>query len=161
MPMLVPFVSPLAGRLPESTGGPYPARGQPNTREPRRILVADDDPTFCECIAVVLSRSGFEVETVADGEEGWRAVRNRRFDLVITDHEMPKMTGLSLIRKIREAPMEAPCILISASLPAPESSLMPLIQPGAVLEKPFVFRSLTKVVFSLLGQDALPEAYSR
>lgn len=126
-------------------------------RGSKRILIADDDSMIRECIALLLSHTGFEVETVRDGEEGWRAVRSAEFDLLITDHQMPNMTGLNLIKKIRAASIEAPCILISAYLPETESALMPLIQPGAILAKPFEFAALIALVESLLRKDA-PQA---
>jgi DNA-binding response OmpR family regulator len=120
----------------------------------KRILIADDDSEIRECIALLLSHTGFKVETVQDGEEGWRAVRRAEFDLLITDHQMPNMTGLNLIMKIREASIGAPCILISGDLPETESALMPLIRPGAILTKPFEFAALIALVQSLLRKDA-------
>jgi DNA-binding response OmpR family regulator len=120
----------------------------------RRILIADDSSEIRESIAIVVTRAGFKTETVQDGEEAWRAICDKGFDLVITDHQMPRMTGLNLIRKVREASIDAPCILISAALPESESTLMPLIRPGAVLAKPFKFETLVKVVHSLLDQGA-------
>ena len=126
----------------------------------KRILVADDDASIRGCIAIVLTRKGFDVETAKDGEEAWTAICKKEFDSVITDHEMPHLTGLNLIRKVRNASNDAPFILISASLPAPESMLIPLIQPGAILSKPFAFGSLIKVVFSLLRQDPPQRAFS-
>lgn len=134
------------------------AKGEDHELESKRILVADDDASIRGCIAILLSRTGFEVETVQDGEEGWRAICNKEFDLVITDHEMPNMTGLNLIRKVREASIGAPCILISSSLPGTESTLMPLIRPGAVLTKPFRLDTLVKVVLSRLEPSTLQAA---
>lgn len=130
----------------------------------KEILVADDDSIIRECIGMLLSDTGFKTEIVQDGEEAWRAISNKKFDLLITDHQMPKMTGLSLIRKVREASIEAPCILISADLPETESTLIPLIKPGAILSKPFKLETLINVVFSLLKQDAFQaplETYRR
>lgn len=78
------------------------------------------------------------------------------YELVITDHQMPKLTGLSLIRRLREVSINAPCILISASLPAPEPTITKLIDPGAVLSKPFKPSDLIETVYSLLRSGASP-----
>jgi DNA-binding response OmpR family regulator len=127
----------------------------------KTILIVDDSPMIRECIAQLVVREGFSAETARNGVEAWSAICNREFDMIITDHQMPKMTGLNLIRKVREASIEAPCILISSELPEAETTLMPLIKPGATLVKPFKFETLVNVMFSLLKQDTLegiPEA---
>jgi DNA-binding response OmpR family regulator len=161
MPMINQSLAPSGRDRPASTRGMSLAKEEPHGLQSKRILVADDDATIRGYISMALSRTGFEVETVKDGEEGWRAICKREFALVITDHDMPKMTGLNLIRKVREASIESPCILISASLPGTESTLMPLIQPGAVLTKPFVFGSLVRVVRSLLKLEAVQVAFAK
>jgi|HubBroStandDraft_1064217.scaffolds.fasta_scaffold55902_1 DNA-binding response OmpR family regulator len=136
--------------------------GSPDGRDPHRlgskkILVVEDSPVLRECIAQLVLREGFCAETARDGAEAWSAICSKEFDMIITDHQMPKMTGLNLIRKVREASIEAPCILISSDLPEPETTLMPLIRPGATVAKPFKFETLMKVVISLLKQGALEE----
>jgi DNA-binding response OmpR family regulator len=123
---------------------------------PGRILVVDDSVEIREYIAKLASREGFVVDTAGDGEEGWRSVCSMGYELMITDHQMPKLTGLSLIRRLREVSINAPCILISASLPAPEPTITKLIDPGAVLSKPFKSSDLIETVYSLLRSGASP-----
>ena len=153
MPMMIQASPTSCSYISAPTGDAALAKRDHCGASSKRILVADDDASIRGCIAIVLTRKGFDVETAKDGEEAWTAICKTEFDLVITDHEMPHLTGLNLIRKVRNASMDAPFILISASLPGPESMLIPLIQPGALLSKPFAFGSLLKVVFSLLRQD--------
>jgi two-component system response regulator AtoC len=160
MPMIDQSLAPPSCDRPAQARELSPAKEEHHGQESKRILVADDDATIRGYISLALSRTGFEVEAVKDGEEGWRALCKRKFALVITDHEMPNMTGLNLIKKVREASIDSPCILISATLPGTASTLMPLIQPGAILEKPFVFASLVKVVRSLLKQEAAQVAFA-
>jgi CheY-like chemotaxis protein len=123
---------------------------------PGRILVVDDNPEIREYIAKLASREGFVVDTAGDGEEGWRSVCSMGYELVITDHQMPKLTGLSLIRRLREVSINAPCILISSSPPEPELAIAKLIDPGAVMTKPFKPRDLMETVYSLLRSGASP-----
>ena len=99
---------------------------------------------------MLVSREGFVADTAGDGEEGWKSVCSTGYELVITDHHMPKLTGLSLITRLREVSIKAPCILISSTLPESESTLTKMIDPGAVLTKPFKPAVLIETVYALL-----------
>ncbi len=121
--------------------GPLPAK---------KILIVNDDASACEMIARTVTRAGFRADVARDGEEGWDALCRRDYDLVITDNELPKLTGVELIERIREISVEPPCILISGSLPGVESIFKSLIHPGAVLGKPFSPTALIEKVYSLL-----------
>jgi DNA-binding response OmpR family regulator len=121
-----------------------------NGQGSKRILVIDDNAEIREFIAKLLSQAGVSADTAGDGEEGWKSVRSTGYEMVITDHQMPKLTGLNFIRRLREDSIEAPCILLSASLPEPKSTLTQLINPGAVLTKPFRPADLLETVYSLL-----------
>jgi two-component system, OmpR family, response regulator len=61
------------------------------------ILVTDDDPTTREMVRGVLKKVGHEVSTAADGMSALRAIQKKKFDLVLLDIWMPKMTGLGLL----------------------------------------------------------------
>jgi DNA-binding response OmpR family regulator len=137
------------------SGNPGPDRDGRRS-SPGRILVVDDSAEIREYIAKLASREGFLVDTAGDGEEGWRSVCSMGYELVITDHQMPRLTGLSLIRRLREVSINAPCILISGSLPEPEPTLIKLIGPGAVLTKPFKPSDLIETVYSLLRSGTSP-----
>ncbi len=62
-----------------------------------RILLVDDDLYVRELNAGVLMRSGYNVETASDGADAWRAIKERDYDLLITDNTMPRVTGMELI----------------------------------------------------------------
>jgi CheY-like chemotaxis protein len=117
---------------------------------PKQILVIDDDKEVRVLVARTVSRAGFRADTAQDGEEGWRALCVTNYDLVITDHEMPNLTGLKLIERMREVSIEPPCILISANLPLPESDLKKIVHRGTVLPKPFSPSELIERVYGLL-----------
>ena len=70
----------------------------------RRILVVEDDGAIRQSNAQVLVRSGYQVDTAEDGAAGWKALHGKEFDLMITDHDMPRLTGLELVKKVRCAP---------------------------------------------------------
>lgn len=68
----------------------------------KRILVVDDSITVREVQKQILRARGYDVETAVDGQDGWRRLGQERYDLVVSDVDMPKMTGLQLIRRIRD-----------------------------------------------------------
>src|SRR5207244_2046636 len=75
---------------------------------PLRILYVDDEPSLRKYGELVLLRSGFVVDTAADGEEAWAALRSREYDLLVTDNHMPNLTGLELIGKMGAAGLRLP-----------------------------------------------------
>jgi len=97
------------------------------------VLVADDEPAVLEVLSQVVEDMGHEVLQARDGEEALGLARDKRPQLVVTDHMMPRLSGLELCRRMRgdEELKHTPVILLSAVLPhgAPEAS--------AFLHKPF------------------------
>jgi two-component system sensor histidine kinase and response regulator WspE len=66
-----------------------------------RALVVDDSATVREVERQILVRMGFEVATAVDGMDGWNALRAGRFDLVVSDIDMPRMNGIEFVRTLR------------------------------------------------------------
>ena len=67
-----------------------------------RILLVEDDEDTRYALAMLFEMEGFEVITASDGEEAYYYAVNERPDLIVTDINMPKIDGLSLIKMIRE-----------------------------------------------------------
>lgn len=67
----------------------------------KRILVIDDSITVREIERRLLQNNGYEVDVAINGIDGWNALKTNRYDLVITDFDMPKMNGLELVRQIK------------------------------------------------------------
>jgi DNA-binding response OmpR family regulator len=114
------------------------------------ILLVDDDPTVRGTMAFVLKRAGYRVGCAEDGEAGWHALCADPSDLLITDYEMPKLTGLELLRRVRAVSRRLPAILISGCPPRGEPDLESLLHPGAVIPKPFSVCALLAKVRELL-----------
>lgn len=111
-------------------------------------------------IASLLRMSGYRVDTAGDSGAGLIQVCFNSYDLLITEHDMPNLTGLDLLRRIRACPLYLPAIMISGFIPWEESDLDCVLRPGAVLEKPFSFGSLLTKVHEFLhgNQDGSPFA---
>jgi DNA-binding response OmpR family regulator len=117
-----------------------------------RILLADDDIYILELNTGVLIRSGYDVDTAADGVDAWQALKTRRYDLLITDNKMPRMTGLELIKKLRSEEMNLPVILVSGTMPTEELISHSWLQIDATLPKPFTFTELLDTVKKALRE---------
>jgi len=82
--------------------------------EKRRALVADDNNLIREMIAEFLSSIGIEVTAAKDGKEAFTLFKNRKFDMVITDIEMPEMDGISFLKEIRKVDNVVPVLILSS-----------------------------------------------
>ncbi len=102
-----------------------------------RIAVLDDEARMAEVIAMVLRREGHEVEPFRDGALALAALRERPFDLLLTDLRMPAPDGLAVLRDALAIDRELPVILITAH--GSVSSAIEAIRHGAYdyVEKPF------------------------
>jgi DNA-binding NtrC family response regulator len=102
-----------------------------------RIAVLDDEERMAEVIAMVLRREGHEVEPFRDGSAALAALRERPFDLLLTDLRMPAPDGLAVLRDALAIDRELPVILLTAH--GSVSSAIEAIRHGAYdyVEKPF------------------------
>ncbi|MFM0402411.1 hybrid sensor histidine kinase/response regulator [Paraburkholderia aspalathi] len=84
-------------------------------RVTRRVLVVDDSLTVRELERKLLATRGYDVTIAVDGMDGWNAVRGERFDLVITDIDMPRMDGIELVTLIKRDPQlqSLPVMIVS------------------------------------------------
>ena len=83
---------------------------------PQLALVADDNAALARVISFTLKKNGFDVRQAADGAEAWEYAQEEAFDLVVTDQQMPEMTGLELTTRLRESEThrETPIVLLTA-----------------------------------------------
>lgn len=85
------------------------------TKEPKQILVIDDDRAIRESIAFFLQQEGHRVTACADGEEGVQRFETAMFDLVITDIMMPRQDGLGAIIQMQQINPDIKVIAISGA----------------------------------------------
>lgn len=116
----------------------------------RRILVVDDDPDIRHLMAEVLLGTGYAVEVAENGVRAWNALHLHRFDLVVTDQEMPGMTGTQLVSKLRLAGFHMPVILASGGPPVDLMVRNASSAPVVMLPKPFTLGELLRMVGELL-----------
>jgi DNA-binding response OmpR family regulator len=121
---------------------------------PHRILVVDDDPYICHLSAEVLIRHGYEVNAAEDGAAGWKELQTNHYNLLITEHDLPRLTGVKLLRKLRAARMALPVVMVSEAMPAEALNLHPCLQLRATLLKPFTAVELLLAVKEVLRATA-------
>ena len=82
----------------------------------QRILVVEDNAALSRVIQFTLSKSGYEVVQAENGRIAWEFVQQQPFDLILTDQQMPEMTGVELCGHLRasEAYKQIPVILLTA-----------------------------------------------
>ncbi len=85
-----------------------------NRRAAPLVLVVDDEPPIVELLALLFEEEGFLVLSAYDGAEGLRLARERQPDLVISDVSMPRLSGIDLVRRLRDDGRATPVILMSA-----------------------------------------------
>jgi two-component system, NtrC family, response regulator AtoC len=112
----------------------------------RRILVVDDEPLVCDAVKMMLSFDGHEVETAANGQEALALFANSRFDLVITDFEMPSMKGDELAAAIKARSPKQPVVMITAYAEMVQSAGNPLTGVDCVISKPFLLENLREAI---------------
>lgn len=70
----------------------------------RTVLAVDDSASIRQMVSFTLKRAGYEVVEAADGQEGLNKAREHQVSVVLTDQNMPRMDGLSLIQSLRALP---------------------------------------------------------
>lgn len=132
---------------------PAQAQTPATTPEAQRILVVEDDADIRRLNTEVLTRSGYRVDAATDGGDAWDAISANRYDLMITDNSMPKLTGLELLRKLREGRVVLPVIMATGTLPEHEFAASPWLIPDATLVKPYTVPELLATVRAVLSAN--------
>ncbi|HEY7911073.1 MAG TPA: response regulator [Blastocatellia bacterium] len=118
------------------------------------VLVIDDEPSIADALELILSDSGYDVETARTGRAGLERVKRRRFDVTITDLTLPDISGLDVVSFVRETNPDALIIVITAHS-TPEI-VCESIKRGAldVLPKPFFPSDVLTLMSNALTEKA-------
>lgn len=124
----------------------------------KRILVVDDEAPIREACAAHLGRQGHDVDTAVDALEAFGKLRQRPYDLVVTDIQMPGMDGVTLVGKIRAAFPLLPVVLATGH--ATVETAVAALRTGATdfLRKPFSADDLMQVAERALRYGDLARA---
>lgn len=121
-----------------------------------KILVIDDDPNVRQMICRMLEREGYEVESAANGREGYEKFQACPADLVITDIIMPEQEGIETIRLLKAQHPDCRIIAISGGGrmgPSDYLSMAKLLGASLTISKPFDRMQLLSSVKQALAES--------
>ncbi len=128
---------------------------EPDEKRRKTVLVVDDSITVRETERKLLENRGYAVDVAVDGVDGWNAVRLGSYDLVISDVDMPRMTGIELVRRIKnDARLSALPVMI-VSYKDREEDRMAGLEAGAnyyLTKSSFKDEALLSAVADLIGE---------
>lgn len=119
----------------------------------KTILIVEDEEDIRELVEITLEDSRYCLRTAADGEAGLKAIHHQRPDLVILDWVMPRLTGLEVLRKLRENSSTAgiPVILLTSQVAAEHHEEVRTLGIFSYLHKPFSPLELIQTVQEALA----------
>jgi two-component system chemotaxis response regulator CheY len=118
------------------------------------ILTVDDSPSLRMAVRIALTGAGYSVTEAGDGAEGLAKAGAQRFDLIITDLNMPRMDGLTMIRELRKSPAQTGVPIVFLTTESEDGLKAQAKAAGATgwLVKPFNAEQLVKIARKVLGR---------
>ncbi|TJY44291.1 response regulator [Cohnella pontilimi] len=118
-----------------------------------RLLLAEDEEALRMLIVDTLEEEGHVMDVACDGEEALRKISVNRYDLIILDHMMPKLTGLEVIERLRSMPEHASSRVLMLSAKNQQTEQNHVMDAGAdaFMSKPFSPLALIGKVEELLN----------
>lgn len=122
----------------------------------KKILIIDDSLTVREAESKLLQNEGYIVDTVVDGLAGWNAIQTQKYDLIITDIDMPRMNGIELIKTIRADPRYKNIPIIIVTYKENEKDRIAGLEVGAsyyLTKNSFQDEGLLNIVYDLIENN--------
>jgi two-component system alkaline phosphatase synthesis response regulator PhoP len=125
--------------------------------ENKKVLVADDEVHIVQVVAMKLRNNGFEVVTADNGSDAYKICCEEKPDIVITDYQMPGLTGVELIEKIRSTSgfESIPIIMLTARGFAVDNEQKEKLNIAECLSKPFSPKELLTHVENVLQSSTV------
>lgn len=127
----------------------------PNFENTIHILFVDDEPGSREGLSLLLSREGYQVDAVAAGEEALQLLSERQYDVVITDLFLPGVSGIDILKQVKERDLPCNVILITGNATA--ETAVEAMKEGAFdyITKPLNFEELKVLVAKAVEKSKL------
>lgn len=119
-----------------------------------RILIAEDDKSANKLICAVLRKDGHETLSAADGQEALEILDHEHVDLIVSDVMMPRVSGMELVQRLREAEWDVPVLMLTARLDAETLHASFLSGADDHLTKPADMKELVLRVRALLRRTS-------
>jgi two-component system chemotaxis response regulator CheY len=120
----------------------------------KAVLTVDDSPSIRQMVKLVLSQAGFEVHEAVDGIDGLEKAKAKPVQMVVTDLNMPRMDGITMVRELRKLPTYKGIPIILLTTESDESFKKQAKDAGATgwITKPFKQEQLIAVAQKVLGK---------
>ena len=114
----------------------------------RKVLVVDDEIHIVTVVAIKLRNNGYEVITADNGKDAFDVACQEQPDIIVTDFQMPTMTGIEMVRKLRqnEGTKDIPVIMLTARGFAIEEIQREELRISELLSKPFSPKELLRSI---------------
>ncbi len=126
-----------------------------NVNRPNRVLLVEDDRDLAEVVTVHLQNEGYEVVAIHDGRDGAAAFPDGDWDIVLLDWMLPGMSGMDVLRSIRERNRQIPVLMLTARGEETDKVLGLELGCDDYMTKPFSLRELTARMKVLLRRIEL------
>jgi CheY-like chemotaxis protein len=126
-----------------------PGHGQPG----KCILVVEDDPTIRRMCAIWLARGGFQVDEADNGQVGLEATQKNLYDLVVTDNNMPGLSGLQMVARMRAARRDIPVVMASGTITAADLGQHTSLKISAAVPKPYSAEQMVGTIRQILASQ--------
>jgi two-component system chemotaxis response regulator CheY len=119
----------------------------------KSILAIDDSASIRQMVGFTLKSSGYEVTEAVDGMDGLEKAKGKTFNLILTDQNMPRMDGLTLIKSLRALPQYKTVPILMLTTESSDAMKQQGKAAGATgwLVKPFDPQKLVEVVKKVIG----------
>ncbi len=123
----------------------------------RKVLVVDDEIHIVHVVAIKLRNNGFEVISAENGAEAFERACEEKPDIIVTDFQMPVMTGLELVEKLRQndETKDIPVIMLTARGFAIEDEQKKALRISEFLSKPFSPKELLRSIEDILYHEKI------
>ena len=123
----------------------------------KKVLVADDEIHIIHVVAIKLRNNGYDVVAANNGAEAYELACSEKPDIIVTDYQMPFVTGIELIEKVRrnEETKHIPAVLLTARSFAITQEMQESLGIEECLSKPFSPKELLKTIQDILYQRAV------
>jgi CheY-like chemotaxis protein len=120
----------------------------------KRVLVVDDEVHIVHVVAIKLRNNGYEVISADNGAEAFELACKEKPDIIVTDYQMPVMSGLELVEKLRQCDetQEIPVIMLTARSFAITKEQQEDLRISSCLSKPFIPKELLGNIEDVLYQ---------
>jgi CheY-like chemotaxis protein len=123
----------------------------------KKVLVVDNEIHIVHVVSIKLRNNGYEVMAAENGAEALQLARDRKPDIIVTDYQMPIMTGMELVAKLREneETRKIPVIMLTARNLVIEDRQRDEMLISAFLSKPFSPKELLRTIEDILYQNQM------